>query len=311
MPEMPTIYCPSCKSEMKTSFINNTPVTVCVQCGHFLMNINALQEILGVTLKAHVHNKTDATSGTATNCPGCKGAMVSAEVGGTGIAMCTHCNVALSDRGSMVAMAGAVQTGAPYGPLAGAQTALGAQACSGMGAPASSSPGTRPPSGQPSGRSIQGFVFKMDEARNLTQGLAAKPVQDLVVDSAFVLHNTGLLITSFANEGGSKVDSDILAGMISAITNFVQDSFRGFNEGQPLQSIRFKGKEIAFEHGSYLILAFEVSGTMDDDARAKISDELKQIESKNGSVLKCWDGSMSDMQGLIEQLRKMLVPMKA
>jgi hypothetical protein len=216
--------------------------------------------------------------------------------------MCTHCNVALSDRGSMVQMAGGVQTGAPYGPVAGAQTALGAPSCSGMGAKASP--------GLPSGRSIQGFVFKLDEARNLNQGLQAKPVQDLVVDSAFVLHNTGLLITSFAPEGGSKVDEDIMAGMISAITNFVQDSFRGFNEGQTLQSIRFKGKEIAFEHGSYLILAFEVSGTMDDELRSKISDELRQIESKNGGVLKGWDGNMSDMHSLIDQFRKMLVPMQ-
>jgi len=275
MPEPPKIDCPNCKSEMRTSFINNTPVTVCVQCGHFLMNINALQEILGVTLQTHMHERT---SGAATNCPGCKGAMVSAEVAGTGIEMCTSCNVALSDRGSLVQMSGAAM------------------------------PGTS--SGLPSGRSIQGFVFKLDEARNLSRGLAAKPVQDLVVDSAFVLHNTGLLITSFAHEGGNKVDEDILAGMISAITNFVQDSFRGFNEGEPLQSIRFKGKEIAFEHGSYLILAFEVSGTMDDEARSKISEELRQIESSNGSVLRGWNGNLSDMQGLIEQFRKMLVPMQ-
>ena len=49
---------------------------------------------------------------------------------------------------------------------------------------------------------------------------------------------------------------------------------------------------------------------MDDELRSKISDELRQIESKNGGVLKGWDGNMSDMHSLIDQFRKMLVPMQ-
>ena len=269
----PPLNCPDCGSLMAPKELNGTPVFMCSDCGDFFMRKDTFKSVVGVVAEDHVHHK----AGTVHNCPGCKGEMSGTDVMGVEMDYCPHCQIVVSDRASFSHMIDDYQ-----GPPAEA-------------------------------KDLSQLMLQMDVARNVdnfqkvTTGL--DEASKLKIDDLFVLYNSGILISSFTTTVDESLDKDVLGSMMMAITDFVQTSFKRTTKSKAkakLSSIRLEDKEIAFEHGEFLVVALALSGTLSSANRKRVAEALKQVESKNSEILTDWDGDLGKVKDIGHFFKELL-----
>jgi Zn-finger nucleic acid-binding protein len=206
----------------------------------------------------------------ATRCPGCKGEMSGVEVNGAELDYCPSCEMVLSDRASFSFIV------------------------------------EHSPERQKLGMAMLG----MDVARNLGNASRAEHVPRLKVDNLFILYRNGILITSFAPDVPKELDRDVVGSMLMAVTEFVQTTFKSIGGSAPLSSIRFGDREIAFEHGQFLVLAITHKGELDADARDRLAAALKAVEDGNGHLLRSWDGDLGNLHGMLDSFWHLVEPVR-
>lgn len=204
-------------------------------------------------------------------CPGCRGPTAGIEVRGADIELCPRCDIVITDRASFSFIV-------------------------------DHTPG-RP--------ELSSLRLGLDVSRNLSNATRAGTIPKLQLENLFVLYRNGILITSYTPKIPVGLDRDILGSMLMAVTGFVQASFRGMAEDHPLSSIRFGEREIAFEHGDFLVLAMTLKGSLDPAVRRGLSAALKKVETQNDHILRSWDGDIGNLGGLLGAFEQLLAPASA
>ncbi len=128
------------------------------------------------------------------------------------------------------------------------------------------------------------------------------------VEQAFLIYDDGLLLTHATSRLMPRMDSDVFSGMLTAIQNFVKDSFVDeMNWG--LKKLEFGDHKIAIERDKtgLLILALVYTGKGSEAVLSKMSGEiLEEINDTYGDVLSDWDGDMDNLRGIKDILMKHL-----
>jgi tetratricopeptide (TPR) repeat protein len=146
-------------------------------------------------------------------------------------------------------------------------------------------------------RSFRGSALKgpMSELASLAAELGAgePPTEWTRLDEVFLLSKDGLLI----HHGGigSAVDEDVLGSMLSAVQDFVRDSFGDRDSSGGLNELAYKGLQILIEHGQNIFAACVVSRGTHPSMRAEIRRAVSLIESKYGQRLAPWDGDVESL----------------
>lgn len=125
------------------------------------------------------------------------------------------------------------------------------------------------------------------------------------------MYRNGILITSYAPDMPKELDRDVVGSMLLAVTEFVQTSFKGLGGSTPLSSIRFGDREIAFEHGQFLVLALTLKGKLEADTRKKLAAALKAVEDGNDHILRSWDGDLGELHGMLKSFWPLVEPVRA
>jgi hypothetical protein len=118
----------------------------------------------------------------------------------------------------------------------------------------------------------------------------------------YVIYNDGRMITSLMDEE-AKVDSDIMSSMLTAINDFVKDSFQTSGN---LGSIDYGENQIILERGKHSILASVVYGESNRDLRSRMGRALTKIESDYASKLRSWDGDVDSLSSTVEHLQPVM-----
>ncbi len=113
------------------------------------------------------------------------------------------------------------------------------------------------------------------------------------VEQVFLVHReTGLLLQHVAaTEEGIK-DVDMVSGMLTAIQDFVHDSF-GVSENQVLQSLNVGDYTIWVEQGPQVALAAVIRGNPPESLRAHMEEELEKIEFEQRYCLQDFKGDVA------------------
>ena len=111
------------------------------------------------------------------------------------------------------------------------------------------------------------------------------------IQEMYLIYNDGRMINSLMDEE-AKVDSDIMSSMLTAINDFVKDSFQTSGN---LGSIDYGENQIILERGKYTILASVVYGEANRDLRSRMGRALTKIEDEFKSKLKDWDGDVDSL----------------
>lgn len=199
-------------------------------------------------------------------CPSCQKHMPKAEVHGVEVDVCRTCNVMHSGRASMQRIMEA--------------------------------------SGH--AEAVDQAILEMDIARNTDNLCRCHIVKNLGVDDIFLMFKNGILVTSYTTDVHEDLDQDVLGSMLMAITQFIQSCFKSVDSEPLLSSIRLKEKEIAFEHGEFLVLAISNKETIDDGVKEHLSGILTRIEKNNKDTLANWDGALKGLTGVVSEFDRCL-----
>jgi len=120
-----------------------------------------------------------------------------------------------------------------------------------------------------------------------------------LVEDVFLIYNDGTMLAHSTRRMVPDLDTDLFSGMLTAIQDFVKDSFKDEKECG-LRRLEFGKNKLCIERAKSgkVFIVFVYSGEGNDKKLTKIAhDVLKEIEDEFGDVLKNWNGKMNDIRG--------------
>jgi outer membrane protein OmpA-like peptidoglycan-associated protein len=112
------------------------------------------------------------------------------------------------------------------------------------------------------------------------------------VKAIFLIHKaSGLIIREIQPNPDSRLESDLLAGMLTAIRSFANDCMVSNSE---LDQIDYGDSQIALEVAGYCYLAIVIKGDPSKQYRAKIRHTLSLIVLKYGHQIREYNGDPTD-----------------
>ena len=115
--------------------------------------------------------------------------------------------------------------------------------------------------------------------------IESKPVAKYKVEELYLIYKDGRLVKNLSDVE-VKTDSDIMSGMLTAINDFVQDSFN--TEGD-LGSIDYGNNKIILQRGTNSYLAAVIYGEVDKFFKGKLINAVRNIENVNPTMGN-WNG---------------------
>ncbi|MEC7930264.1 MAG: hypothetical protein VX774_00810, partial [Candidatus Thermoplasmatota archaeon] len=122
------------------------------------------------------------------------------------------------------------------------------------------------------------------------------------IEDLYLIYNDGRLITGQSLKE-TTIDQDIMGSMLTAINDFVQDSFKA---GGELGSIDYGDNRIMIERGEQAVLAVVIYGEETRELRSQVANGLRQVESRFSSELAGWNGDVDLLSGTREILQPLL-----
>lgn len=130
------------------------------------------------------------------------------------------------------------------------------------------------------------------------------------VEQVFLIHReTSLLINHLTSANAIIKDPDMVSGMLTAVTEFVKDSFV-VDKQQNVKSIKFGQLNLLFEAGPHAIVVTAVRGLIPSDLQITIREQVEELHRLFGSKLESYDGIAEEFPDTYEQLDKCLLSKK-
>jgi hypothetical protein len=121
------------------------------------------------------------------------------------------------------------------------------------------------------------------------------------IEDVFLVYYNGTLITHVTKRL-KGIDSDVLMGMLTAIQDFVMDSFKKEKEGM-LNKLHYGNLTILIEHDEFAYLAVVLSGKEHPKLRKRMKLAIATIHKKYRNILRYWDDDVTkfkDVDKIIE-----------
>ena len=113
------------------------------------------------------------------------------------------------------------------------------------------------------------------------------------VEHVFLIHShSGLLIAHAAAQDAASQDPQLVSSMLSAIQDFVRDSFA---EQQGLDSLRLGELRVWSEPGPFATLVAVIRGNPPEDLHAKLAGVLARMHRERPEALEKFDGDSSGL----------------
>lgn len=110
------------------------------------------------------------------------------------------------------------------------------------------------------------------------------------VEQVFLIHKeTGLLLQHVIAESVEAQDADLVSAMLTAIQDFVHDSF-GMQKGSTFETLQFGELTVWIEHGPQAILAGVIRGNPPPDLRAVFQNAIENIHLQQSDALESFRG---------------------
>ena len=117
------------------------------------------------------------------------------------------------------------------------------------------------------------------------------------VEQVFLIDRpSGLLLHHLSTRGTEAQDADMVSGMLTAIRDFVQDSFRVSAE-EGLQTLKVGELSVWIEQGPHALLAAVIRGNAPPALRATMQQTLERMHAVYFDVLASFDGDASKLEG--------------
>lgn len=149
------------------------------------------------------------------------------------------------------------------------------------------------------------LVFSASLAE-LTERPLFEEQEHISYSQLLAINHAGMLIAQ-TSERDDDLDADIFAGMLTAVQNFVRDSFDSSGTGNAgLGRLEYGSMKIMIEHGKHLFLVAVLKEKEHPDMARDLRHALAEIETASGKILDNWNGQMSEVASVQETLQKLM-----
>ncbi len=134
------------------------------------------------------------------------------------------------------------------------------------------------------------------------------------IEEVFLVDNAGVLLVHLSQWESKAIDAKLVSGMLTAVQEFVKDSFRGADNGPQISmdegalgKLEYGDFQIVIERGTYTFLSAVISGNDNKRLRNRMKEAIDEVETKYSNVLADWDGDMAHFDGaerIVGQLLK-------
>lgn len=146
--------------------------------------------------------------------------------------------------------------------------------------------------------SAQGLKWRMESWRT------GRPLSEVIllrtlvyrVEQVYLIHRrTGLLLQHVSAGEAGVQDADMISGMLTAIRDFVQDSFGG-GEADSLDTFQVGELTVWIEQGPHAVLAGVVRGNAPHELRSTFLEALERIHLEQGAALEAFEGDAAPFE---------------
>lgn len=139
--------------------------------------------------------------------------------------------------------------------------------------------------------------------------LAMRDALPFAIQELFLIHRESGLLLAHLHPGKAQVsDSDLIGGMLTAIRDFVQDSFGQGQADKELDEIQYGEQRIIIQGGRYVYLAAVIEGVETPGFRARLRDWVNDLYVQYGSVLRDYTGDPASLPDLETRLAELIRP---
>lgn len=142
-------------------------------------------------------------------------------------------------------------------------------------------------------------------ARRLEEELGFLLPQGITVEEVFLLTPGGLMISHASRDAKHVMDRDIVAGMFTAVQEFVKDTFRE-KGGGALEDMELAHLRVRLLRGRWSSVAIVSTGRLSERYEAVVRAALETFESENRAGLADWDGDTENLRGVDQLLDEVL-----
>jgi outer membrane protein OmpA-like peptidoglycan-associated protein len=156
--------------------------------------------------------------------------------------------------------------------------------------------------------SWQGLKWRFEALRTGKSFAEVVMLRSLVyrVEQLFLIHRkTSLALLHVAADPAMGKDSDMVAGMLSAIQDFARDSFQ-VGEDSALEEFRVGELQVWIAPGRYAYLAAVIRGNPSRELRSTLEEAIETIHVLKGSALANFAGDASVFESLRPELESCL-----
>ncbi len=114
--------------------------------------------------------------------------------------------------------------------------------------------------------------------------------------------DSGLVISSFQETGEHELESEMVAGMLTAIRSFVSEYIANTDNVSEIDAINYGNSEIILEVAGHCYLAIVVDGKPSKQYWQKMRHTLSQILQKYSEVIEVYDGDAKQIPESLHQL---------
>lgn len=121
-----------------------------------------------------------------------------------------------------------------------------------------------------------------------------------------VQRESGLLIAHSHPEAVEASDADLVSNMLTAIRDFVRDSYGGGEQGEELDEIQYGDLRIILVTGAHAYLAAVISGIEPEGFRARLRDFLTELHLRYGRELRDYNGDLASVRPIFPHVRALV-----
>ena len=147
-------------------------------------------------------------------------------------------------------------------------------------------------------RSLQWRLEALRTHRSFAEIVMAKTLLYRVEQLFLIDRQTGLLLLHVQPGSAAVADADMVSGMLTAIRDFVHDSFRVADpESQSLEALKVGDLSVWIEPGPKALVAAVIRGTAPRDLRVQLQEAVEQIHLQFGRALETFQGETAVFEG--------------
>lgn len=156
--------------------------------------------------------------------------------------------------------------------------------------------------------SAQGVKWRLEALRTGKSFAEVVMLKTLLyrVEQVFLIHkDTGLLLQQVSAPGTKSQDADMVSGMLTAIQDFVHDSFAS-PDGDGLENLRVGELAVWVERGPQAVLAAVIRGNAPQELRTTFQQALERIHLQFGTLLNEFNGDAAPFVATVPLLEDCL-----